>query len=355
MRRAIGRAGKVAIALAVLGLVLVGGAAAYYGVLPRGSPTSGSSTSSSVSVSTSAPVYGYKVLNVYPHDTGAFTEGLVFYNGSLYESTGLNGNSSLRRVDLETGKVLQIYNLPSEYFGEGIAIYNNTIIQLTYQNHIGFVYDLGSFKLLRTFTYPDEGWGLTDNGTRLIMSDGTANIYFLNPQTFQRTGSITVHDGSQQIVNLNELEYINGSIFANVWLTNRIAVISPQTGLVTAWIDLTGMENLTGCHCDLSNAVLNGIAYDATHGRLYVTGKLWPNLFQIEVVPPLPQTHRLFQSPLAPRERVLADDPPSVMIIPAFAVSTAPTFNMFWLWSVERTRATSANPTWVWNPTPRGA
>ena len=160
---------------------------------------------------TTAPVYSYKVINVYPHDTGAFTEGLTYYNGSLYESTGLNGDSSLRRVDLHTGAVLQVYDLPSQYFGEGIAVFNNTIIQLTYQTHVGFVYDLKTFSLLRNFSYPDEGWGLTDNGTQLIMSDGTSNLYFLNPQTFQRTGEITVHDGATPVDNLNELEYINGS------------------------------------------------------------------------------------------------------------------------------------------------
>jgi glutamine cyclotransferase len=294
-----GRTRRIAIAFAVLVILIVGGAAAvYYGGLPRGA----SSSSTSTSTESAAPVYGYKVLSTYPHDTGAFTEGLVYYNGSMYESTGLYGNSSLRRVDIDTGKVLQIYDLPSEYFGEGITIFNDTIIQLTYQNHTGFVYDLETFKLLRTFSYPDEGWGLTDNGTQLIMSDGTANIYFLNPQTFQRTGEITVHNGETQVVNLNELEYINGSIFANVWLTNRIAVISPETGQVTAWIDLTGIENLSGCHCDLSNAVLNGIAYDSQNNRLYVTGKLWPNLFQIAVVPPLPQQQWSLEPPATPSE-----------------------------------------------------
>lgn len=146
----------------------------------------------------------------------------------------------------------------------------------------------------RLSAYPDEGWGLTNNGSRLIMSDGTANLYFLNPQTFQRTGYVAVHDGATPIDNLNELEYINGSVFANVWLTNRIAVINPGTGQVTAWIDLTGIENLTGCHCDVTNDVLNGIAYDAQSNHLFVTGKMWPSLFEIQVVPPLPP---LAQSP----------------------------------------------------------
>jgi len=251
----------------------------------------GSQTTSGESVTTvsSAPVYGYRVVNSYPHDTSAFTEGLVYYNGFLYESTGLYGDSSLRRVNVTTGQVVQVYDLSKEYFGEGIAIVNDTIIQLTYQNNTGFVYNLSTFKLLGNFSYPDQGWGMTYDGNQLIMSDGTSNLYFLNPQTFQRTGSITVRDGSTPVVNLNSLDYINGSIFANVWLTNRIAVINPSTGQVTAWLDLTGLENLSGCHCDVSNAVLNGIAYDSATNRLFVTGKLWPNVFQIDIVPQLPQ------------------------------------------------------------------
>src|SRR5208283_1599737 len=230
MNRPIGRTEKIALAAVIGAIVLGGGSVAiYYASVPgiAESPTSSSlATSATTAASTTssistAPVYSYQVINAYPHDTGAFTEGLLYHNGSLYESTGLYGSSSLRRVDLETGQVLQIYNLSSHYFGEGIAVSNNTIIQLTYQNNTGFVYGLESFSLLRTFNFPDQGWGLTDNGSQLIMSDGSANLYFLNPQTFQRTGEITVHDGSTPIVNLNSLDYINGSIFANVWLTNR--------------------------------------------------------------------------------------------------------------------------------------
>jgi glutamine cyclotransferase len=299
MRMPHGRTGRITFAVVVVALVLAGGAAAsYYLGVPRSESLATSSTTASSGI-VQAPVYTYKVIDVYPHDIGAFTEGLVYYNGYLYESTGLYGNSSLRRVDIDSGKVLQIYNMSSQYFGEGITIMDDRIIQLTYQNHTGFVYDLESFKLLQNFSYPDEGWGLTDNGSQLIMSDGTANLFFLNPQTFQRTGEITVHDGATQISNLNELEYINGSVFANVWLTNRIAVINPGSGQVTAWIDLTGIENLTGCHCDLANDVLNGIAYDAQNHRLFVTGKMWPSLFEIQVVPPLPQ---LGQSHAAPEQ-----------------------------------------------------
>ena len=304
MRRRVGRTGRVTLAVVLVAIVLAGGAAGFYYLgVPRNASSPNTSittlpTTSTVTTSslTSAPVYTYKVLNVYPHDADDFTEGLVYHNGFLYESSGLYGNSSLRRVDLGTGQVLQIYDLSAQYFGEGITIVNNTIIQLTWQNNTGFVYNLASFRFLQNFSYPTEGWGLTNNGSQLIMSDGTANLFFLNPQTFQRTGEITVHDGSTPIVNLNSLDYINGSIFANVWLTNRIAIINPGTGQVTAWIDLTGIENMTGCHCDVGNDVLNGIAYDAQSNRLFVTGKMWPNLFEIQIVPPLSQSaqpHRL--------------------------------------------------------------
>ncbi|MGA2665825.1 MAG: glutaminyl-peptide cyclotransferase [Nitrososphaerales archaeon] len=297
-RRRTTRIAFVAVMLVLL--VVGGGAAIYYSGLARtptattvASTTSSSSPSippSSSSSSSSAPVYSYQVIETYPHDSGAFTEGLVYYNGSLYESTGLYGDSSLRRVDLDTGRVLQLRELPAGYFGEGITIFNGTVIQLTYQNDTAFVYDLQTFQLLRNFSFDDQGWGLTNDGTQLIMSDGTPELRFLDPQSFQVTGEITVRDGDTPIENLNSLAYINGSIFANVWLTNRIVVIDPGTGQVTASLDLTGIENLTGCHCDLGNDVLNGIAYDAQGHRLFVTGKEWPDLFQIHVVPPLPRT-----------------------------------------------------------------
>src|ERR1035438_10088264 len=337
MRKPFGRTEKIAMALVLVALVLGGGSAAvYYASAPRitelrtssSLATSTATTSSTVASISTAPVYSYRVISVYPHDTGAFTEGLVYRNGSLYESTGLYGNSSLRRVDLGTGKVLQIYNLPSQYFGEGITVFNNTVIQLTYQNHIGFVYNLGSFGVLKNFSYPDEGWGLTDNGSQLIMSDGSSDLYFLNPQTFQRTGEIAVRDGATPIDDLNELEYINGSVFANLWLTNRIAVINPGSGQVRAWIDLTGIENLTGCHCDLTNDVLNGIAFDSQNNRLFVTGKDWPNLFEIQILPPLPQlalSHRSSgpfllsrgdQSPPQADSRLVLDGRPATHVPP---------------------------------------
>lgn len=227
--------------------------------------------------------YGYEVVNVYPHDPGAWTEGLVYEDGFLYESTGLEGHSSLRKVELDTGKVLQEVDLAAQYYGEGIAIYNQKIVQLTWQSHVGFVYDEESFKLLSEFDYPTEGWGITYDGQRLVMSDGTSTLHFLDPETFKEVGSVQVFDDSGPVDNLNELEYVNGEIYANVWLTDRIAIIEPQTGRVLGWIDLTGLLSAA----DLSQPVdvLNGIAYDAQHDRLFVTGKLWPKLFEIKLVP----------------------------------------------------------------------
>ena len=229
-----------------------------------------------------AEQFTYSVIHSYPHDTNAFTEGLVYSDGFLFESTGLYGSSTLRRVNLTTGVVLQEISLGSQYFGEGIAIVNNTIIQLTWQEHIAFVYDKTSFALLGNFTYPTEGWGLTYDGTHLIMSDGSDNLYFLNPTTFQRVSQIQVHDGNNSIYDLNELEYINGDIYANIFTQQRIAIINPQTGQVKAWLDLSGIQNLTGFNSEM---VLNGIAYDAQNNRLFVTGKDWPQLFEIKLVP----------------------------------------------------------------------
>jgi glutamine cyclotransferase len=185
-------------------------------------------------------------------------------------------------VDLTTGKVVQEYDLPSQYFGEGMTIVNNTIIQLTWRSHIGFIYDKNTFALLGNFSYPTEDWGLTYDEKNLIMSDGTDHLYFLNPTTFQRTGEVQVQDGKAAVVNINELEYINGSVYANIWQTNKIAVINPQTGQVKAWIDLTGLPAENNPNPDY---VLNGIAYDQQNNRLFVTGKDWPSLYQIELVP----------------------------------------------------------------------
>jgi len=226
--------------------------------------------------------YTYTVLNTYPHDTGAYTEGLVFQDAFLYESTGLYGNSTLRREELETGKILQLYSLPQQYFGEGITIFGERIVQLTWQSQVGFIYDKTTFQLLGEFSYPTEGWGITNNGTSLIMSDGSANLYFLNPETYERTGQIQVHDGNMSIAMLNELEYVNGDIYANVWLTNRIAIIDIQTGQVKGWVNLEGLNTNPMSNPD---DVLNGIAYDSIGNRLFVTGKRWSQLFEIDLVP----------------------------------------------------------------------
>lgn len=239
---------------------------------------------SSPSPASTIPVYGYRVVKAYPHDRGAFTEGLAYVDDQLYESTGLNGKSSLRRVDLATGRVLQQRDLNAAYFGEGIAILDGRIVQLTWQSHVGFVYDRGSFAPQRQFGYRTEGWGLAADGVHLIMSDGTATLHWLDPQTFQETRSVAVRDDAGPVTQLNELECIDGEIYANIWQTDRIARIDPQTGRVTAWIDLQGLlgEQDRAVPVD----VLNGIAYDARRHRLFVTGKLWPKLFEIELVPP---------------------------------------------------------------------
>jgi glutamine cyclotransferase len=230
----------------------------------------------------SVPVnYTYEVVKVYPHDQNAFTQGLVIEKGVLYESTGLYGNSTLRRVDLETGNVMQSYALPAEFFGEGITVFGDRIIQLTWQSHKGFVYDKYSFDLLQEFSYPTEGWGITNDGSQLIMSDGTANLYFLDPETFQKVGQVEVRDGNASVTNLNELEYIDGEVYADIWGEEKIAVIDPSTGQVKGWIDLTGIYNQANRG---PNDVLNGIAYDAEGDRLFVTGKMWSQLFEIKLI-----------------------------------------------------------------------
>jgi len=227
------------------------------------------------------PVYGYKIINIYPHDKAAYTQGLVYDGQNLYESTGLYGNSTVRQVELETGKIQQSYSMPVEYFGEGMTIWKNRLIQLTWKSMRGFVYNKSDFKQIRDFYYEREGWGITSDGLRLIMSDGSDTLYFVNPDTFTGDGSIRVKESGKPVSNLNELEYINGSILANVYFENKVAIISPETGAVTGWIDLQG---LTAREKNLSKVdVLNGIAYNPKNGTLLVTGKLWPELFEIEI------------------------------------------------------------------------
>ncbi len=225
--------------------------------------------------------YGYKVINVYPHDRSAFTEGLVYDEGVLYEGTGQYGRSTLRKVDLETGIVQEQISIPAEFFGEGIEVLEDSIVQLTWKSNVGLIYDKESLNETGNFTYQTDGWGITSDGTELIMSDGSNILYFLDPKTYQVQGQISVRDGKTAIRGINEMEYIRGEIYANIWPTSRIAIISPKTGIVRAWIDLKGLLPKSE---RAGTDVLNGIAYDAKGDRLFVTGKYWPSLFEIDLV-----------------------------------------------------------------------
>lgn len=227
------------------------------------------------------PTYGYQVVRSYPHDRNAFTQGLIVRGGFFYEGTGLNGRSSLRKVKIETGEVAQMKPLPQQYFGEGITDWKAQILQLTWQSEIGFVYDINSFDETKRWSYTGEGWGLTHDATRLIMSDGSSQLRFIDPETFKEIGRITVRDANGPVERLNELEYVKDEIYANVWQTDRIARISPKDGRVTGWIDLAGLLPEQERARD---AVLNGIAYDAAADRLFVTGKLWPRIFEIRLI-----------------------------------------------------------------------
>jgi glutamine cyclotransferase len=236
---------------------------------------------------TSAPTepvfYNYEVVNTWPHDRNAFTEGLVFFDNRLFESTGLKGHSTLREVDLKTGAVLRQVVVPSEYFGEGLAIIGSKAYQLTWQNHKGFVYDLETFKVEKEFTYTGEGWGLTTDGHSLIMSDGTSQIRFLDPTTFAVQRTINVLIRGEPLTNVNELEYIQGEIYANVWQTDSVVRIDPATGRVVGVIDFTGL--LSPQDRATNTDVLNGIAYDAVNDRLFITGKNWPKIFEVRLKP----------------------------------------------------------------------
>jgi glutamine cyclotransferase len=224
-------------------------------------------------------IFTYHVVKTYAHDPTAFTEGLVFNDGVLYESTGEYGYSSLRKVNFENGNVLQKALLPNQYFGEGLTVVNNSLLQLTWQSNIGFIYDKQTFGLLGNFSYSTEGWGLTYNGNELIMSDGTSTLYFLDPVTYHKVRQVSVYDGNTPITNINELEFVNGDVYANIWLQQKIAIINPQNGIVKGWIDLTGIYKSNN-----TNDVLNGIAYDSQTNRLFVTGKNWPNIYQVTII-----------------------------------------------------------------------
>lgn len=225
------------------------------------------------------PVYYFQVVHTYPHDPNAFTEGLFYLNGFLYESTGLVGRSSVRKVKIETGEAVQTHEVPQPYFGEGIVNWKDRLLQLTYQTQKGFVYDLATFGPKSEFKYPGEGWSLTQDGKRILMSDGTPEIRFWNPETLEETGRLMVAAEGVPLQNVNELEWVKGEVYANVWHTDLIARIDPRTGKVNSWINLVGLW----AGSDNQQKTLNGIAYDAQGDRLFVTGKEWPNLFEIRV------------------------------------------------------------------------
>ena len=227
------------------------------------------------------PVSGYQVVRAYPHDQNAFTQGLQYVDGVLYEGTGLNGRSSIRKVKLETGEVLQKRDVPAQYFGEGITVWKSELFELTWQSQVALVYDKDTFQHRRTLKYAGEGWGLTHDGTNLIMSDGTDYLRFLDPVTFEIRRRVRVMAGDVPVRNLNELEFVKGEVLANVWTTDYIARIAPQTGRLLGYIDLRG---LLAANERPSDGVLNGIAYDAQRDRLFVTGKLWPKLFEIRLI-----------------------------------------------------------------------
>lgn len=231
-------------------------------------------------------VYTYEVIQSYPHDPQAFTQGLIWFNGYLYEGTGLRGRSSLRKVNLANGTVLEQVNLPEEFFGEGITIWEDKIFQLTWRSNTGFIYTVDGFEQIGRFEYPTEGWGLTHDGTQLIMSDGTATLYFLDPDTFVRQGTVSVTLQNQPVDLLNELEYIDGLVYANIWKTHWIAMIEPSDGTIVAVLNLSGLLDVPP-DPEQPVDVLNGIAYDESQDRLFVTGKLWPRIYEIKIVPNL--------------------------------------------------------------------
>jgi len=229
-------------------------------------------------------IYTYKILNEYPHEPKAYTQGFEYFNGYLYESTGERGNSSLRKVELETGKVLQKIDLDKEYFAEGMTILNGKIYQLTWQKKIGFVYDLENFKLEKTFDYEQskEGWGLTNDGNKLIKTDGTERMWFLNAETLEELSFIETYTNKRKAEKLNELEYVNGKIYANIWQQNSILIVNPKNGAIEGIANLKGLQEKAGKKGD--DNVLNGIAYDKENDRLFVTGKRWPKVFEIELI-----------------------------------------------------------------------
>jgi glutamine cyclotransferase len=244
-------------------------------------PAGNGAPPASTATAPAVPVLTYDIVRSHPHDPAAFTQGLQLVDGDLYEGTGLHGRSTLRRVELRSGRVLQQAALEPRYFGEGITVLGDRIVQLTWQSGTGFVYDRQSFERQRTFTYTGEGWGLTTDGRRLIMSDGTDTLRFWHPETLEEVGRVQVRDGSGPVPQLNELEYVDGVLYANVWPTDRVARIDPATGQVTGWLDFSGL--LTPTERSRGVDVLNGLAHDPATGHLLVTGKLWPWVFELRL------------------------------------------------------------------------
>jgi len=269
-RRAAQRTGTRAV-VAGLALVTIGIAAAMvYGNLRANGDT----------VAKGAPVYGYEVVNKYPHDPEAFTQGLIYRDGYFYESTGLEGQSSLRKVEVETGRTVRLHDVPRPHFAEGLTDWGFKLVQVTFTSRTGFTYDIETFAERSTFSYMGQGWGLTHDEKQLIMSDGSASLRFLDPETHREIGRVEVRDQGRPVTDLNELEYVRGDVYANVWHTDRVAVIDPRSGAVREWIDLAGLNPESGSR---SEAVLNGIAYDPSRDRLFVTGKWWSKLYEIRV------------------------------------------------------------------------
>ena len=259
-----------------------GGAGTQTKSLPIDAAPSGTAANGNASrASAAVPVYGYEVVNTYPHDPDAFTQGIIFQDGALVESTGLERHSTLRRVELQTGKVLQKVDVPPYFFAEGMTLFGGKIYQLTWKGEKGFVYDPKTFEKTGEFRYAGEGWGLTHDADSLILSDGSDQIRFIDPNTYEVKRTISVRDGDRRVLELNELEYVRGEIYANVWHHDRVARIDPHDGRVMGWIDLSGL--LKPGETTNEEAVLNGIAYDEQGDRLFVTGKLWPKIFEIKL------------------------------------------------------------------------
>ncbi len=281
-RQSAGTATRSRVSIVALGLIAAAGIVFFIVLFLRQGPPAQPNTTSNNNQSTSrAQQVSYEAVSSYPHDPTSFTQGLLWHDGALYEGTGLEGRSKLRRLEFPSGRVLKEINLSSEYFGEGLALVNNRLIQLTWKSHRGFVYDVDSFRKLEEFTYDTEGWGLTYDGSNLILSDGSSNLFYLDPQTFKPIRKLAVTMNGQPLTELNELEFIEGEIWSNVWQTDLIVRIDPSSGRVTSFLSLKGIlapSDRTG-----REDVLNGIAYDAEKKRIFITGKLWPRVFEIRV------------------------------------------------------------------------